>query len=240
MNVANRVLVVVGILVLVGLALTAIVLAWAASGETIARFSDFVRYLGDHNNTLAKLIVTLGSAVILLLALSLMILELAPRAERTVDVREVKAGTAVLAIEAVARRIEQAVVEVAQVESAKAKVTARGKGVDIDLQLLVDPDSDLAAVADEVSQVTRDTLTQKMSVDLAKPPRVRFYYTRHRVAAPSAPEHAAAPAASAASSPPRSHSRREPATPDTTEDKTDQSPASDQTAAGGDDSRESA
>ena len=237
MNVANRVLVVVGILVLVGLALTAIVLAWAASGETIARLSDFVRYLGDHNNTLSKLVITLGSAVILLLALSLMILELAPRAERTVDVREVKAGTAALAIEAVARRIEQAVVEVAQVESAKAKVTARGKGVEIDLQLLVDPDSDLAAVADEVSQVTRDMLTQKMSVDLAKPPRVRFYYTRHRVAAPSAPEHAAGPAAS---SPPPSHSRRAPAAPDTTKDKTDQPPASDQTAAGGDDSEESA
>lgn len=240
MNVANRVLVVVGILVLVGLALTAIVLTWAASGETIARLSDFARYLGDHNNTLSKLIITLGSAVILLLALSLMILELAPRAERTVDVREVKAGTAALAIEAVARRIEQAVVEVAQVESAKAKVTARGKGVEIDLQLLVDPDSDLAAVADEVSQVTRDTLTQKMNVDLAKPPRVRFYYTRHRVAAPSVPEHAAGPAAPAASSPPRSHSRGAPVTPDTTEDKTDQPPASDQTAAGRDDSEESA
>ncbi|MGD0765036.1 MAG: alkaline shock response membrane anchor protein AmaP [Dehalococcoidia bacterium] len=233
MNVANRILIVVGLLILVGLALTAIILAWAAGSETIARFSDFARYLNDHDNTLAKLVVTLGSAVVLLLAFSLMILELAPRAERTVDVRDVKAGTAVLAIEAIARRIEQAVVEVPQVETAKAKVAGKGKGVEVALQLLVDPDSDLAAVADAASAVTRDTLTQMMRVELAKPPKVRLYYSRHRVAPSSSAEHTA-------SSPPPSHGRRAHTAPDTTEHKPDEPPAPDDPAAGGHDSDESA
>jgi hypothetical protein len=231
MNVANRMLVTAFLLMLVCLAVAVIILAWSLSSESIARLSDFVSFLNDHDNNLAKLIITLGSAVVLLLGLALIILEVAPRAQRTVAVHDVQTGSAVLSTEAIARRIEQSLTEVAHVESAKAKVIGRKKGVEIDLQLLVDPDSDLAPVADEASQVARDTLAEKMSVALAKPPRVRFYYSRPRVAKPAAPE-------PAAPSPPPSRGRREPAATVEKEDKPEQPPAPDQPAT--DDSKEGA
>lgn len=177
MNVLNRLIVVLGVVVLILFALMVIVLAWAYSAETINKLGDFVTYLNDRDTNGTKIIITLGASFVVLVGLSFIVLELAPRSDKTVAVRDVETGTAVLSTTALGRRLEQIVMELPAVEAARAKVAGKKRGVDVDLQVMVDPESDLSAIASEVSRVTQEAVTQRMSVALASPPRLRLYYS---------------------------------------------------------------
>ncbi len=56
MNAANRLLIVLGSLVFILLVLAVIVLAWAATAESIDRMGDLVQYVDAHDNTTSKLV----------------------------------------------------------------------------------------------------------------------------------------------------------------------------------------
>jgi hypothetical protein len=177
MNLINRLIVVLGVFVLILFAVMLIVLAWAYSGESIDKLSAFVQYLSDHDTTLSKITITLGSAFVILVAFSFFLLEIVPRADKTVLVRDVGMGTAVLSTAAVARRLEQLVAGLPEVEAVRASVSRRKEAVEVSLQVMVDPESDLSAVASEVSRTTHEGVTEQMSVALARPPRLKLYYS---------------------------------------------------------------
>ncbi len=177
MNLMNRLIVVLGIVVLILFAIMLIVLAWAYSSESIHRLSLFVQYLSDHDTTLPKIIITLGSAFVILIAFAFLLLEIVPRADKTVLVRDVGMGTAVLSTAAVARRLEQLVAGLPEVEGVRATVSRRKDAVEVSLRVMVDPESDLALVATEVSRTAQEGITEQMSVALARPPRLRLYYS---------------------------------------------------------------
>ncbi|MGA2286315.1 MAG: alkaline shock response membrane anchor protein AmaP [Dehalococcoidia bacterium] len=200
MNLINRLIVVLGIVVLILFAVMLIVLAWAYSGESIHRLSLFVQYLTDHDTTLPKVIITLGGAFIILIAFSFLLLEIVPRADKTVLVRDVGMGTAVLSTAAVARRLEQIVADLPDVEAVRATVSRRKDAVEVNLQVMVHPESDLALVASEVSRTTQEGVTEQMSVALARPPRLRLYYSTRPPARPRTP--------AAVEEPHRVHARR--------------------------------
>jgi hypothetical protein len=197
MNVVNRIIVVLGILVLILFAAMVIVLAWAYSGETISKLGDFVTYLNDRETNGTRVIITLIAGFVILVGLSFLVLELAPRKQGTVMVRDVETGSAVLSTNAVARRLEDVVTSLPEVVATRAKVASRNRAVDVDLQVMVDPECDLSGVASEVSQVVQDVITQQMRVALAGPPRLQLYYSygstvkaRPVAAAPGAAERA--------------------------------------------------
>src|SRR4030042_3373744 len=100
----NRLLIVLGFLVFILLVLAVIVLAWAATAESIDRMGDLVQYVDAHDNTTSKLVVTFGGAILILLALIVILLELAPPAPATVAVGGVEAGRAVPSPDALAPR----------------------------------------------------------------------------------------------------------------------------------------
>ena len=187
MNAANRLLIVLGSLVFILLVLAVIVLAWAATAESIDRMGDLVQYVDAHDNTTSKLVVTFGGAILILLALIVILLELAPPAPATVAVGGVEAGRAVLSTDAIARRLDQLLSEVADVVNARTKVVGKGKAVDVSLVLHVDPGADVAAVADEACRVVQDALAQQMKVAISRPPRVRLHYERPPSGAKKAP-----------------------------------------------------
>ncbi len=193
MNILNRVIVVLGIVVLILFAVMLIVLAWAYSGESIHRLSLFVQYLTDHDTTLPKVIITLGSAFVILIAFAALLIEIVPRADKTVLVRDVGAGTAVLSTAAVARRLEQLVGTLPEVEAVRASVSRRKDAVEVNLQVMVHPESDLAMVATEVSQTTQEGVTEQMSVALARPPKLRLYYSSRPTASREHPSTAEEP-----------------------------------------------
>jgi hypothetical protein len=72
-------------------------------------------------------------------------------------------------------------------------VAARGKGVEVDLELQVDPDTNLALTSEEACRVVENLLTNRLSVEMARPPRLNLRYSELRLAGaptealPSAP-----------------------------------------------------
>jgi len=194
MNLANRLIIVLGALLLIFAVAVMILFTWAAASESVERLSDFVQFLDDHQeDNGSRVILTLGGIVVALLALVVVIAELTPpRAER-VPVRDVRAGDALLSTDAIAHRLQQEVSVVPHVTQAKATVTTRGKGVEVDLELHVDPDTNLALTSEEACRAVENLLTNRLSVEMARPPRLNLRYSELRLAGapteapPSAP-----------------------------------------------------
>jgi predicted regulator of Ras-like GTPase activity (Roadblock/LC7/MglB family) len=189
-------------LILIILVAAIIVLAWGYSGESIDRMGDLVEYVDVHENNTSRLVLTLGGAILMVIALIVLLIELSPGPSRLIEIGEVEGAKAFLSTDAIARRLEQLVSDVEGVIGSRAKVTLRGKAVAATLNLQVSPEEDIAAIADKASGLTRDALTQKMKVRLAEPPRIHITYVerpgvRAAVAPPAAPPiaHSAAPPA---------------------------------------------
>jgi len=82
---------------------------------------------------------------------------------------------------------------VPHVTHTKATVTARGKGVEVDLDLLVDPDTNLALTSEETCRAVENLLTNRLSVEMARPPRLNLRYSELRLAGPPTGASASAP-----------------------------------------------
>ncbi len=184
MNVANRLIILLGALLLMFAVALVILFTWAAASESVQRLSDFVQFLHDHqDDNGSRIILTLGGVVVALLALVVVIAELTPpRAER-VPVRDVRAGDALLSTDAIGQRLQQEVSAVPHVTQVKAMVAARGKGVEVDLELHVDPDTNLALTSEEACRAVENILTNRLSVEMARPPRLNLRYSELRLAA---------------------------------------------------------
>jgi hypothetical protein len=98
---------------------------------------------------------------------------------------------------------------VPHVATVRAVVKAKRKGVQVALDLHVDPEANLAAETDEACQAAQDVLTERVHVALQEPPHARLHYRELRLrqrpiagrtpqAAPIAPQTPRSPSAPAA------------------------------------------
>ena len=176
MDTANRLGIVIVALLLIFAMAVIILLAWAAAPDTVDKLGDFQQYLDDHTDTGSKLLLTLGLLVLILLALTLIIAELAPPQTSSVELLDVHGGTAILSTDDIAQRVREEVEAVPHVLQAKATVQARGKGVEVEIELHVAPESNLADTSDQACRVVQAMLSDRMSVALLRPPRVQLRY----------------------------------------------------------------
>jgi hypothetical protein len=186
MDTANRLVIVIVALLLIFAMAVIILLTWAAAPETVEKLGDFVTYLDDHTDTGSRLLLTLGLLVLILLALTLIIAEVAPPQSSRVEILDVRGGTALLSTDDIAQRVQEEVEGVPHVLQAKATVQARGRGVEVEMELHVDPDCNLADTSDEACRVVQSVLSDKMSIALMRPPRVQVRYEELRLARPGA------------------------------------------------------
>ncbi|MEE8370473.1 MAG: hypothetical protein V3S00_06870 [Dehalococcoidia bacterium] len=94
MNETNRSIII--LLAGLGIILMSILVfaAWAADEEAVDRLGDFVEYLEAHRDDAGRLILTLGALALAVLALLVIILELAPEEEpRELKVEQAGATT---------------------------------------------------------------------------------------------------------------------------------------------------
>ena len=203
MNLANRLIIVLGALVVIFAVAVVILFTWAAASESVERLGDFVQFLDDHaEDNGSRIILTLGGIVVALLALVVVIAELTPSRAERVPVRDVRAGDALLSTGAIAQRLQQEVSVVPHVTQTKATVTARGKGVEVDLELHVDPDTNLALTSEEACKAVENLLTNRLSVEMARPPRLNIRYSELRLAGAPAPPVEEQPVAAEETEPP--------------------------------------
>lgn len=206
MNTFNRTVVVLLCVLLVVAAVGLIALTWTIPNRSINWLADAVQWLDDNDGDLEKALLTSVSAFVGLVALIVLVLELLPRRGPAVEVNDLASGTATLSAAAISQRIEEAVIRVPHVSEVRADVKTRRKGVQVMLDLQVDPDANLATVTDEACQTAQEVLTERLHVQLLRPPRARLHYRELRLhrgeAAASRRSAAPPPQATAAQSQP--------------------------------------
>lgn len=186
MDLANRLIIVLGALLLMFAVALVILFTWAAAPDSVDRLFDFVEFLDGHTeDDGSRVILTLGGLVVTLLALVVVIAELTPPQAGQVPVRDVKAGDALLSTNAIAQRLQQELSALSHITHVKPTVTARGKAVEVDLELHVDPDSNLALTSEEACRAVENLLDNQLSVEMARPPRLNLRYSELRL--PEAP-----------------------------------------------------
>jgi hypothetical protein len=180
-NTFNRVVLVVLCLVLMFGAAAVTALAWLGPAESIDWLRDAATWLDERNTDGTKGIITAAAVAVAMLSLTVLIIELYPRANGQVRVTDLQVGDAVLSTAAVGQRVEEAVTLVPNVSDVRATVKAKRRGVVVNLDLHVDPDANLATVIDDASEAARSILTDKVHVALAEPPRTRIHYRELRL-----------------------------------------------------------
>ena len=188
MDVTNRTIIVGGSLVGVFLVLLVILLAWGAPDQSIERLGDFANYLGKHNSTGTKLVITLGGMILVLLAGLLIIFELAPPETGSVRIRTSRTGDAGIATDEVVQRLEDELRPLPSLSGVQANIAARGRKAEVSLDLFVGAQADLAATTEEALRRTRELVEGRMGIELEKPPHAEIHYrelsTSHPAPAP--------------------------------------------------------
>lgn len=177
----NRFLVVLSALVVVFVALLAVLFAWGAPDETINRIADFAGYLGRHNDRETKIIISLAAAVVILLMLTAIIIELTPSPTQKMRVRSMKSGEAVITTSQIAQRINTSVTQIPHIAACAATVAARGKKVEVVLDLHVDAGANLSQTADEACRRAHALVEQQLGIEMAAMPRARLHYRELRL-----------------------------------------------------------
>ena len=177
----NRFIIVVAAMVILFAAALVVMLAWAVPSDAIGWIEDFGGYLRDHETRDAKVIVTLGALVVSLLMATLIIVQLTPSPTQKMRVRNVKAGTATIKTTEIAARIDGAVRQIADIVDCDSIVAARGKSVDVVLDLHVGAGADLAKTADDACRRAQEVVEREIGLALAAPPRATLHYRELRL-----------------------------------------------------------
>src|SRR5574341_1973560 len=149
---------------------------WSADADIIDGIGDFQEYLADHNDDAGKLIVTLGALVAAVLALMVIIIEVAPEDEER-ELRVEQAGaTTIVPAGALRQRLEEALIGIPEVTAAKARVSTKDKGIVAALDVTLRPNANIAAITQEAARVVIDTVQTDLGLPVVGVPSVRISF----------------------------------------------------------------
>jgi uncharacterized alkaline shock family protein YloU len=138
---------------------------------------------------LRALLVLCAVAVDVLL-IGLLMFEVRGPARHTIRVQQVGGGIVAVTTEALAERLQYHLDQLADVISVKVKVMPRGPSVDLDMEVRTGADVNVPEKAEQVLEVARQVVEDKMGLKLARKPRVNI----HAMPTPGAPARAVTPA----------------------------------------------
>jgi hypothetical protein len=162
-------------------------IAWAAADDAIQRLGDFVQFLNDHNDDPSKLILTLGALTLVVLAILVIVVELAPEQEAAELRVEQEGATTIVSTEGLRQRLEDVLLALPAVSSAKVGVASRNKGIAAAVELTVVLQANVAAVSQEAIRAVTRTLQEEMGLPLAEAPRLRITFGAALEAPPASP-----------------------------------------------------
>jgi uncharacterized alkaline shock family protein YloU len=168
MNTFNRVVVV--LLLLVTIIVMTIVLV--VPRPVIEALQEWLWNL-DANLALVSppILLVMGVALALLvdvICVVLIWLEFRRRRPGAIRVQSVTGGQAELSVDSVARRLERDISRLEGVTFIKPNVWGRRGGVEVELDLETSPEADVPTKTEEVCQVTREAVEDKMGLRLRK------------------------------------------------------------------------
>jgi len=166
MNTFNRIIVI--LLLILAIPLLLLVMFTAAfPGPAIAAMQAQLAVLEMLTLT-GKVVIIAVSALLILLCLVLLWLELRRPGPSVVKLSKVEGGEAVLTLNSIEQRLAYNVDQLPDVIKVVPKVVGKGKSVDVVLNLETTADVDVPAKTQEVVQVTREVVEERMGLALGK------------------------------------------------------------------------
>ena len=131
--------------------------------EGLSRLAD----IGGQN----QILFILGGASLAVLTFIicglLLWLELRRPHGKVVRIQKVSGDEAKVTTDSIARRLEYNIDQLAEVISVKPKITSKGKGVHVRLNVETGPEIDVPAKTEEISKVAREVIEERMGLKLA-------------------------------------------------------------------------
>ena len=184
MNETNRMLIALAAAAWIVAMVVVIFLTWAAPDRTIERLDDVVQFFRDNNTTAGQLVITLGAAALAVLALLTIILEFAPEDEPS-ELRVEQAGaTTIIPADALRLRLEEALLALPDVTSARSHVWSRDKGIAAEIDLTLTPTANVGDVSQEATRVVVDTVHSDLGLPVAGMPKLKIAFGGSKVIAP--------------------------------------------------------
>lgn len=178
MNTVNRVVLV--ILLLAVMVVCSFVLVLPV--ETLRTVAQLSRALADSLG-LVRPVVRLPVGILLavvvnVVAMVLIILEVGRRAPTSIKVEQVTGGEATLGVSSIADQLRAEVKQLPGVMQVKPKVSARRKGVVIEIDAKIAAESGVHGEAEKIVETARRVVEEKMGLRLARPPKVNIEAVR--------------------------------------------------------------
>jgi hypothetical protein len=171
MNVFNRIVVILLALVLLAGCLALAIFPTEAVQALQAAVNGLAAFISVAAQSYRGLYM-LGRVALALLALlifgGLLVAELRRKRPGTVRVHTESGTSATVTAESVARRLAWHIDQLADVISVTPQVTARGRAVNVRLDLETRPEVDVPMKTDEVVGVAREVITERMGLQLGK------------------------------------------------------------------------
>ncbi|MGD9146743.1 MAG: hypothetical protein PVG56_14350 [Anaerolineae bacterium] len=173
MNVFNRLLV-VALLLLIIIAAALFVLVPQQTLRFVSVTFDWLlqwttAYMRSDNTRLlfaaGRLI---GGGLVIIACLFLLWLELRQPRKKTVRVQKLTGGEAHIAVSSIEQRLAYNIDTLPDVVKVSPRISSRTRGVDIDLLLETSPDIDVPMKTEEVLEVTREVIVERMGLKLGK------------------------------------------------------------------------
>jgi hypothetical protein len=172
MNVFNR-LVVLALLLLIIVATALIVIVPQETLRLSAATFDWLRQgAADYINSGDRLLFAAGrvivGGVIVLACLILIWLELRRPRKRTIRTQKMAGGEALITVDSIEQRLAYNIDQLPDVIKVTPHIDGKSRGVDVDLLLETSPDIDVPMKTEEVLEVTREVIGERMGLKLGK------------------------------------------------------------------------
>lgn len=172
MNVFNR-LVVVLLLLLIILITAIFVIVPVETLRLVATTFDWLRqgaanYINSGDRLLFAGGRVLAGGIIVFACLVMIWLELRRPRKKTIRVQKLTGGEAHITIESIEQRLAYNLDQLPDVIKVLPTITSRSRGVDVSLVLETSPEIDVPMKTDEVLEVTREVIAERMGLKLGK------------------------------------------------------------------------
>jgi hypothetical protein len=178
MNVFNRLVMVLLLLLIIVLAALVVIVPEYSLRVTAATFDwlhqGTIDYMENNNLLFAGIRIVAGGArivaggALIIVCLLLLWLELRRPRKQTIRAQKLAGGDAHISVDSIEQRLEYNIDQLPDVVRVSPRIYGRSRGVDIDLLLETSPEIDVPMKTEEVMQVAREVIVERMGLKLGK------------------------------------------------------------------------
>lgn len=172
MNVFNRLIVILLLMLLIFVTAVVAIVPLQILGPTSGTLAWLHQEAGNYINSGDRLLfagarVLVGGAIIFICLIGLW-LELRRPRKKTIRVQKLAGGDAHITVDSIEQRLAYNIDQLPDVVKVTSHITGRTRGVDIDLMLETSPDIDVPMKTEEVLELTREIVGERMGLKLGK------------------------------------------------------------------------